>query len=89
MLLKLWTLVYTLFCTWLFSIKYILEIIACISLSLFFFFVVFRAASVTYGNPQAMDRIGAIVASLRHSHDNSGSEPHLCATPQLTSTPDP
>ena len=35
------------------------------------------------------DQIGAAVASLRHSHNNTGSEPYLWPTPQLSATPDP
>jgi len=34
------------------------------------------------------EQIGAVAASLRQSHSNLGSEPHLRPTPQLTATPD-
>ena len=43
----------------------------------FFFFVFFRAASTAYGGSQARGRIGAVAASLHHSHSNAGPEPHL------------
>ena len=33
--------------------------------------------------------IGAVAASLCHSHTNVGSEPHLRPTPQLTAMQDP
>ena len=48
--------------------------------TIFFFFGLFAiscAAPMAYGGPQARGRIGAVAASLRHSHINSGSEPHL------------
>ena len=44
----------------------------------FFFFLAFvRAAPVAYAGSQARGRIGAVAASLGHSHSNSGSKPHL------------
>ena len=62
-----------------------------------FFFPVFvvvvvafpRVALSAYGGSQARGRIGAVAASLRQSHSNVGSEPHLQPTPQLTATLDP
>ena len=48
----------------------------------FFFFLVFRAAPATYGNSQARCWIRATVASLCHSHNNSGSKWHLQPIPQ-------
>ena len=48
-----------------------------------------RAAPAAYGGSQARGRIGALAAGLRHSHSNSGFEPRLRPTPQLTATPDP
>ena len=54
----------------------------------FFFFCHFRAVPAAHGSFQARGRIGAIAASLHHSH-NAGSEPHLRPTPQLTATLDP
>ena len=42
---------------------------------LFFFF--FRSTLAAYGTFQTRGRIGAAAASLRHSHSNSRSEPHL------------
>jgi len=44
---------------------------------------------VAYGGSQARGLIRAVAINLRHSHSNSGSEPHLRPTPQLTATPDP
>ena len=60
-----------------------------LSLSLFFFFLLFRAAPAADGSSQVRGPIGAVAASLRHSHSNVGSEPCLWPTPQLTATPDP
>ena len=54
----------------------------------FFFFLLCRATVAAYGDSQARGRIGAAAASLRQSHSNSGPEPHLRPTPQLTATPD-
>ena len=44
----------------------------------------FRAAPVAYGGSQARGRIGAVATVLLQSHSNSGSEPCLWTTPQLT-----
>ena len=55
----------------------------------FFFFVFSRAAPVVYGGSQARGPIGAVAAGLHHSHSNTGSEPCLRPTPQLTATLDP
>ena len=54
-----------------------------------FFFVFSRFAPMAYGGSQARDPIGAVAASLHHSHSNLGSEPHLLPTPQLKATLDP
>ena len=48
-----------------------------------------RATLAAYGGSQARGRIGAVAASLHHSHSNSRSEPCLQLVPQLTATPDP
>ena len=56
---------------------------------LFFFFVFFRAAPMAYGGSQAKDLIRALAAGLHHRHSDTGSEPHLRPTPQLTTMPDP
>ena len=57
---------------------------------LFFGLLAFsRAAPEAYGGSQARDRMGAVAAGLHQNHSNSGSEPRLQPTPQLTSTPDP
>ena len=58
----------------------------------FFFFFLFafsRAAPKAYGGSQARGLIGAVAASLRHSHSNARSEPRMRPTPQVTSRPDP
>ena len=49
----------------------------------------FRATPVAYGDSQARGLIRAVAACLRQSHSNTGSEPHLRATPQFTAMPDP
>ena len=53
-----------------------------------FFFAIFWAAPMAYGGSQARGLIRAVAASLHQSHRNSGSEPHLQPTPQLTVTLD-
>ena len=55
----------------------------------YFMFCLFRATPVAYGGSQARGRIGAVAACLHHSHSNTGSEPHLQPTPQLTARLDP
>ena len=55
----------------------------------FGFFVFSRAAFTAYGGSQARGLIGAVAASLRQSHSNTGSEPRLQPTPQLRAMPDP
>ena len=47
------------------------------------------AAPTAYGGSQARGRIRAVASGLHYSHSNSGSEPHLQPTPQLTAIPDP
>ena len=56
---------------------------------LFCFAFFFRAAPVACGGFQARGLIGAVATGLHHSHSNTGSEPHLQPTPQLTAMPDP
>ena len=46
----------------------------------FFFFFLFRATPVAQGSSQARGGIGAVAATLHHSHRNVGSEPHLTYT---------
>ena len=60
-----------------------------VSLSLFFFFGLFRALLAAYGGSQARGQIEAAAANLHHSHSNSGSEPHLWPKPQLMAMLDP
>ena len=55
---------------------------------LFIYFAIFWAAPVAYGGSRARGRIGAVAASLRQSHSNTGSELRLRPTPQLMATPD-
>ena len=55
----------------------------------FVFFDISRATLAAYGGSQARGPIGAIAAGLHHSHSNTGSEPHLQPTPQLTAMLDP
>ena len=52
-------------------------------------FAISWAASAASGGSQARGPIGAVAASLCQSHSNTGSEPRLRPTPQLTATPDP
>ena len=62
-----------------------------ILLLLLFFclFAISWAAPGAYGGSQARGLIGAVVASLRQSRSNAGSEPHMRPTPQFTAMPDP
>ena len=55
----------------------------------FVIFVFSSAAPRAYGGSQARGLIGAVASHLCQSYSNSGSEPHLQPTPQLTATPDP
>ena len=50
----------------------------------FFVCLFFRAAPEASRSFQARDQIGATAAGLHHRHSNSGSEPRLWPTPQLT-----
>ena len=52
-------------------------------------FCIFRAIPTAYGGSQPRGWIGAVAAGLCQSHSNSGSEPCLQHTPQLTATLDP
>ena len=55
----------------------------------FFVFLSFsRAAPEAYGGSQPRSPTGATAAGLRQSHSNSGSEPRLGPTTELTATPD-
>ena len=56
---------------------------------LFFYLLLFRAASAAYGSSQARGRIGDTAAGWHHSHSNTQSKPSLQSTPQFTATPDP
>ena len=54
----------------------------------FVFFAISWAVPAACGGSQARGRIGAVATGLRQSHSNSGSEPCLQPTPQLTAMPD-
>ena len=58
--------------------------------TIFFFclFAISWAAPAAYGGSQARGRIGAVATGLCQSHSNTGSEPRLQPTPQLTAMPD-
>ena len=45
--------------------------------SFILFFCLSRAVPAAYGGSQARGLIGAVAASLRQSHSNTRSEPHL------------
>ena len=49
----------------------------------FFCLFFFRAPLLAYGGSQARGGIGAVAASLHHSHSNARSELNLRPTPQL------
>ena len=53
----------------------------------FFFFFLFKAASVSYRSSQARDQIRAAATGLCHSHSNTGSELHLWPALQLAAMP--
>ena len=55
----------------------------------FFWGGLFRAAPVAYKDSQARGRMGAVAASLRHSHSNARSELSLRPTPHPMARPDP
>ena len=61
----------------------------CLVLVFGFVFGFFIAVPVAHGGSQARGPIGAVAASLHHSHSDSGSEPRLRPTPQLVATPNP
>ena len=52
-----------------------------------FFSCSFMARPMAYRSSLARGQIGAVAASLHHSHSNAGSEPHLQPTPQLATMP--
>ena len=55
----------------------------------FCLFVFSRAAPEAYGGSQARGQIRSVATTLCQSHSNTGSEPRLRPTPELTPTPDP
>ena len=52
----------------------------------FVFLLFLWATPAAYGGSQARGRIRAVATGLRQSHNNTGSEPRLQPTPQLTAT---
>ena len=56
---------------------------------IFCLFAISWATPTACGDSQARGQIGAIATGLHQSHGNSGSEPRLQTTPQLTAKPDP
>ena len=70
---------------WLFCVQHMSVSIAYLQgFVLVFGFCLFRAAPTAYGSSQNWGQIGAAASGLHHSHSNTGSEPHLQPTPQLT-----
>ena len=53
------------------------------------FVIYFGAIPMANASSQARSRIRAVAGGLHYSHRNTGSEPHLRPTLQLTATPDP
>ena len=51
-------------------------------------FAISWAAPAAYGCSQARGPSRVVDTGLHQSHSNSGSEPYLQPTPQLTATPD-
>ena len=64
-----------------------------LEVSVFYFYFIclllFRATPAAHGGSQARICIGAVAASLHHSHRNAGSKLCLQLTPQLMAMPDP
>ena len=58
-------------------------------LFIYLFICLFRAAPTAYVGSQARGLIGAVATSLRQSHSNMGSKPHLQSTTQLMAMLDP
>ena len=52
-------------------------IIKCTEIRAFLFLFFLAAALTAYGSSWARGQIGAVAASLHHSHSHTGSEPHL------------
>ena len=55
----------------------------------FFVFCLFRTSPTAYRGSQARGQTGAVAAGLHHNHSNTGSQPCLGPTLQLTATLDP
>ena len=53
----------------------------------FCFFAISWAAPMAHGGSQARGLIGAEAAGIHQGHSNTGSEPRLQPTPQLTAMP--
>ena len=52
-------------------------------------YLLFRAAPAAYVSSHTSGGIGAVAASLHHSHNTNKSEPRLLPTLHLMATPDP
>ena len=68
---------------------FIFSIMVDLQYFILFYFLLFKAAPVTYGSSQARGRIGATATGLHHSHSNVASKLCVRLTPQLTAMPDP
>ena len=66
-------------------VDYFMQVIIILS----FFLNLFRAKGATYRSSQARGGIGAVTASLHHSHSNVGSKLHLLPSSQPTAMSDP
>ena len=53
-----------------------------------YLFAISWATPTAYAGSQARGLIRAVASGLRQSHSNTGSQPHLQPTPQLTAMPD-
>ena len=57
--------------------RYMHSSVDCSTVLFFFFNCLFRVTPMTYGSSQARGQIGAVAASLYHSHSNKGSKSYL------------
>ena len=71
------------------SLNSLKRIFFCFFCFVFCLFAFSRAELEAHEGSQARGRIGAVATSLHQSHSNSGSEPCLRPTLQLTATSDP
>ena len=71
-------------CVFLWNYDTMWQSIKSLFLNFLLIFLPLRSKTVANGSSQARSRIGAIAASLHHSHSNTGSKMHPRPTPQLT-----